>query len=76
MKFTPVKKLNPFEKYIDQIIRMMKSSKVAPWKKSWVGKETGRFPANPVTDRPYTGMNRFCLSMVRYCAGYSTNYWA
>lgn len=47
-----------------------------PWHKPWKTSSDGiRVPTSFVSKKPYRGVNTFLLALIRFKAGYDSNYW-
>ena len=64
-----------YEQVTDNIINMLESGDVPPWRKDWSG-EAISIPHNGVTNREYQGINIWNLMITSWAKGYSSNQWA
>ncbi|MVF24207.1 DUF1738 domain-containing protein [Methylocaldum sp. BRCS4] len=58
----------------DLIIRKLEEG-AAPWQKPWKPGESGLFPHNPTTDKPYRGANALHLTLVAEIRNYNDPRW-
>ena len=58
----------------DMIIKKLEEG-TAPWQKPWVPGESGEFPHNAITNKPYRGINALNLTLVADSKGYNDPRW-
>lgn len=64
-----------YEEVTTNIVSMLESGDVAPWRKDWTG-EALSLPHNAVTNHEYQGINIWNLTMVGWAKGFGSNQWA
>lgn len=67
------KRFDVYQAVTDQIVAQLEQG-VVPWKKSWEGGPAGA-PANALSKRPYSNVNRLNLLLRSMHSGYTTNLW-
>ena len=65
---------NAYERITNQIIELMESEGLVPWRKTWKG-STQDMARSMATGKLYNGSNAWWLTMVQQMNGYESAYW-